>query len=115
MRLTGAESRSKPLPPRSWKAAPRSCSFVTRATGAVRSSNPRARIAALCREAGATFVVNDRADFAMLLGAGLHVGQDDLPPRDARNLIGGEALLGFSSHNPSSFARRAASRWITSR
>lgn len=59
------------------------------------------KIAALCREAGATFVVNDRADFAMLLGAGLHVGQDDLPPRDARNLIGGEALLGFSSHNPS--------------
>ena len=58
------------------------------------------KIAALCREAGATFVVNDRADFAMLLGAGLHVGQDDLPPRDARNLIGGEALLGFSSHNP---------------
>jgi thiamine-phosphate pyrophosphorylase len=58
------------------------------------------KIAALCREAGATFVVNDRADFALLLSAGLHVGQDDLPPRDARNLIGGEALLGFSSHNP---------------
>jgi thiamine-phosphate pyrophosphorylase len=57
-------------------------------------------IAALCREAGVVFVVNDRADFAMLLGAGLHVGQDDLPPRDARHLIGGEALLGYSSHNP---------------
>ena len=57
-------------------------------------------LATLCREAGATFVVNDRADFAMLLGAGLHVGQDDLPPRDARHLIGAEALLGFSSHNP---------------
>ncbi len=57
-------------------------------------------IAALCREAGADFVVNDRADFAMLLGAGLHVGQDDLPPRDARHLIGPDALLGFSSHNP---------------
>ena len=58
------------------------------------------KIAALCREAGAQFVINDRADFAMLLGAGLHVGQDDLPPRDARWLIGREALLGFSSHNP---------------
>ncbi len=57
-------------------------------------------IARLCSEAGAIFVVNDRADFALLLGAGLHVGQDDLPPRDARNLMGGEALLGFSSHNP---------------
>ena len=58
------------------------------------------RVAKLCREAGAEFVVNDRADFAMLLGAGLHVGQDDLPPRDARALIGREATLGFSSHNP---------------
>jgi thiamine-phosphate pyrophosphorylase len=59
------------------------------------------KIAALCREAGAAFVVNDRADFAMLLEAGLHVGQDDLPPRDARSLIGAEPLLGYSSHNPS--------------
>jgi thiamine-phosphate pyrophosphorylase len=58
------------------------------------------KIASLCAEAGVQFVVNDRADFAMLLNAGLHVGQDDLPPRDARNLIGGERMLGFSSHNP---------------
>ncbi len=57
-------------------------------------------IAKRCREAGAQFVVNDRADFAMILGAGLHVGQDDLPPREARSLIGRAALLGFSSHNP---------------
>jgi thiamine-phosphate pyrophosphorylase len=58
------------------------------------------QIARLCREAGATFVVNDRADFAMLLEAGLHVGQDDLPPRDARRLMGADAPIGFSSHNP---------------
>jgi thiamine-phosphate pyrophosphorylase len=56
-------------------------------------------VARLCREAGAQFVINDRADFAMLLGAGLHVGQDDLAPRDARRLIGPEAIVGFSSHN----------------
>jgi thiamine-phosphate pyrophosphorylase len=29
----------------------------------------------------------------------LHVGQDDLPPQDARRLIGPEALLGYSTHN----------------
>jgi len=57
------------------------------------------RIAALCREAGAQFVVNDRADFALLLGAGLHIGQDDLAPRDARGLMGSEPVIGFSSHN----------------
>jgi thiamine-phosphate pyrophosphorylase len=57
-------------------------------------------VARLCREAGSPLVVNDRADFALLLEAGLHLGQDDLPPRDARRLIGSDALLGFSSHNP---------------
>ena len=35
----------------------------------------------------------------MLLDAGLHVGQDDLPPRDARRLMGADAVIGFSSHN----------------
>jgi thiamine-phosphate pyrophosphorylase len=57
------------------------------------------RIAALCREAGAQFVVNDRADFALLLNAGLHIGQDDLAPRDARKLMGSQPMIGFSSHN----------------
>lgn len=53
----------------------------------------------LCRAAGAVFVVNDRADFAAIIGAGLHVGQDDLLPADARTVIGPSAWLGFSTHN----------------
>jgi thiamine-phosphate pyrophosphorylase len=60
-------------------------------------------IAQRCRDAGATFIVNDRADIAMLLNAGLHVGQDDLPPSDARRLIGSERMLGFSTHNRQQF------------
>ena len=56
-------------------------------------------VARLCRENGTPLIVDDRADFAMLLDAGLHVGQDDLAPRDARKLIGAEATLGYSSHN----------------
>jgi thiamine-phosphate pyrophosphorylase len=35
----------------------------------------------------------------MLLDAGLHVGQDDLSPRDARKLLGPDPIVGFSSHN----------------
>lgn len=58
------------------------------------------RIAALCREAGVTFVVNDRADYAAILHAALHVGQDDLHPADARRVVGPGAILGFSTHNP---------------
>jgi thiamine-phosphate pyrophosphorylase len=57
------------------------------------------RIAEAARSCGAMLIVNDRADMAALLGAGLHVGQDDLAPPDARKVIGADAVLGFSSHN----------------
>jgi thiamine-phosphate pyrophosphorylase len=56
-------------------------------------------VAQLCREAGAILMVNDRADFALLLEAGLHVGQDDLTPRDARRVMGAGAAIGYSTHN----------------
>ena len=56
-------------------------------------------VARLCRENGTPLIVDDRTDFALLLEAGLHVGQDDLEPRDARKLIGPDATLGYSSHN----------------
>jgi thiamine-phosphate pyrophosphorylase len=57
------------------------------------------QVAALCRKAGATFVINDRVDIAMLLDAAVHVGQDDIPPREARRIAGAKRLIGFSTHN----------------
>jgi len=57
------------------------------------------RVARMCEESGATLIVNDRADIALLLGAGLHIGQDDIPPRDARRLLGESLPLGYSTHN----------------
>jgi thiamine-phosphate pyrophosphorylase len=57
------------------------------------------RVAVLCRNAGALFVVNDRADLAALTGAALHLGQDDLPPTAARKVVGAKTLIGFSTHN----------------
>jgi len=60
--------------------------------------NEAKQVAALCRDAGILFVINDRADFAHLLGAALHLGQDDLPPLAARRVIGDE-VIGFSTHN----------------
>ena len=57
-------------------------------------------IAALCRSAQALFIVNGRADYASLLHAGLHLGQEDLLPADARAVIGLEAIVGFSTHDP---------------
>jgi thiamine-phosphate pyrophosphorylase len=52
--------------------------------------------------AGATVVINDRADIAAISGAhGLHVGQDDLTPRDARTVVGPASWLGLSTHTES--------------
>ena len=56
-----------------------------------------------CQQADVQFVVNDRADMARILGAGLHVGQDDLYPADARSVIGPDLLLGYSTHNEAQF------------
>jgi thiamine-phosphate pyrophosphorylase len=58
-------------------------------------------IAQLCREANAAFIVNDRADYAHLLDAGLHLGQEDLLPADARTVVGPHATIGHSTHSPS--------------
>lgn len=57
------------------------------------------RIADLCQHAGALFVINDRADIALLLHAGLHLGQDDLAPSDARRIVPASTIIGFSTHN----------------
>jgi thiamine-phosphate pyrophosphorylase len=49
---------------------------------------------------GVTFVVNDRADVARLSGAsGVHLGQDDLLPADARRVLMPGAMVGWSTHN----------------
>jgi thiamine-phosphate pyrophosphorylase len=64
-----------------------------------RAFEEASQIAELCRSAGALFVVNDRADIAMLLNAGLHLGQDDLAPSDARRILPAASIIGFSTHN----------------
>jgi thiamine-phosphate diphosphorylase len=51
------------------------------------------------RPAGAQIIINDRADVAALSAAdGAHVGQDDLPPRRVRDLLGPRALVGLSAY-----------------
>jgi thiamine-phosphate pyrophosphorylase len=59
----------------------------------------------LTSEAGAVFILNDRPDLARLVGAdGVHLGQDDLPVREARRVVGPNALIGVSTHEPDQLA-----------
>ena len=55
----------------------------------------------VARDAGVTLIINDRVDVALALKTGVHLGQDDLPPDAARNLLGNEAIIGYSTHNVS--------------
>jgi thiamine-phosphate pyrophosphorylase len=54
-------------------------------------------LAAACRAAGVAFIVNDRADVALALGAGCHVGQNDLPVEVVRAILP-TAIVGTSTH-----------------
>ncbi|MCA1593200.1 MAG: thiamine phosphate synthase [Acidobacteria bacterium] len=54
----------------------------------------------VARARGVRLIINDRVDIALAIGAdGVHLGQDDLSPEAARALLGGEAIIGFSTHN----------------
>ena len=57
------------------------------------------RVRDLCRAAGVPFFVNDNVGVALAVGAdGVHVGQDDLPVREVRRLVGQDMLIGVSAH-----------------
>jgi thiamine-phosphate pyrophosphorylase len=57
-------------------------------------------IADACAEAGVPFIINDRPDIALAIGAsGVHVGQNDLPVAVARRILGSKAIVGLSTHS----------------
>lgn len=59
---------------------------------------------ALCRTHGCKVIVDDRVDLVLLSGAdGVHLGQNDLPPTEARQLLGPGKIIGFSTHNLEQF------------
>jgi thiamine-phosphate pyrophosphorylase len=56
---------------------------------------------ALCERLGLLLIVNDRPAVAAEAGAdGVHVGQDDMPVADVRELLGPDMLVGLSTHAP---------------
>jgi thiamine-phosphate pyrophosphorylase len=55
-------------------------------------------VADASRDAGVSFVVNDRPDVALALDAGVHLGQNDVPVAVARRILGG-AIIGVSTHS----------------
>ncbi|MEW6126530.1 MAG: thiamine phosphate synthase [Acidobacteriota bacterium] len=70
------------------KAAPRE--FYAAAVAAMR----------VARRLGVKLIINDRVDIALAVDAdGVHLGQDDLPPEQARKLLGEQRIIGYSTHD----------------
>ena len=63
----------------------------------------------IAQDARVAFIVNDRPDIAAELGAdGVHIGQDDMPYRDARACVGSNAIVGVTCHSSRHLAVEAA-------
>lgn len=59
-----------------------------------------AQAVAIGRRFGSKIIINDRVDIAIAVNAdGVHLGQFDLPPDQARRLLGRDKLIGLSTHN----------------
>jgi len=58
------------------------------------------RVREWTRAAGAILIMNDRPDLAVAIDAdGVHVGQDELPVREVRQIVGSRRMIGVSTHN----------------
>ena len=54
----------------------------------------------IARRHDVKIIINDRADIALALRAdGVHLGQEDLPPAEARRMLGVGAIIGYSTHS----------------
>ena len=54
----------------------------------------------ICHDQNVAFIINDRPDIARTVGAdGVHVGQDDMSYKDAREIVGDDAIVGVTAKN----------------
>jgi thiamine-phosphate pyrophosphorylase len=64
---------------------------------------------AVCQRYGATFIINDNPALALEIGAdGLHLGQQDMPPAEARALLGPEFIIGGTANTFADIERLVA-------
>ncbi|MFQ5640736.1 MAG: thiamine phosphate synthase [bacterium] len=64
----------------------------------------------VCQRYGIPLIINDRLDIALAVGAeGVHLGQQDIPHKIARRLLGRDSILGISIHSIEEFERAKTS------
>jgi thiamine-phosphate pyrophosphorylase len=56
--------------------------------------------ASAARRLGVALLINDRVDVALAVGAdGVHLGDGDIPPKEARRILGKKSIIGYSTHS----------------
>jgi len=72
--------------------------YRSKETDAKKAYAEALKLRKICRDA--TFLINDRLDLALRVGAdGVHLGQDDLPVAMARRLLGESKIIGLTVHS----------------
>lgn len=62
--------------------------------------NEAKELSSLCKKFNALFIINDRIDIAIASNAdGVHLGENDIPPKVAREILGEEMLIGVTTHS----------------
>ncbi|MFZ6016317.1 MAG: thiamine phosphate synthase [Nitrospirota bacterium] len=62
--------------------------------------NEALRLRKVTRDFNAILVINDHSDIAIAVDAdGVHLGQDDLPLKEAKRIIGRNRIIGISTHS----------------
>ncbi|HTU53031.1 MAG TPA: thiamine phosphate synthase [Acetobacteraceae bacterium] len=65
-------------------------------------------LAPVAQSRGVAFILNDRPDLAVAMGCdGAHVGQTDMPAREARRILGPDRMLGVTCHESRDLAIQA--------
>lgn len=64
------------------------------------------KLSKMIRKAKKRFIINDRADIAYLTKAdGVHLGKDDISPKQARKILGRDKIVGKTVHSPEEFQK----------
>lgn len=60
----------------------------------------------LTKKYNSIFIINDHPDLCLMCGAdGVHLGQDDYPVKEVRNLLGEKYIIGVSTHSPKQYLK----------
>jgi len=98
--ITSSENENIPKINAALKAGVKMIQYRSKDSTDLENFRKASEISTLCKRNEALFIINDRIDIAIAVEAdGVHLGQEDLPLKIARQMIGFNHLIGISTHS----------------